>query len=496
MFDYTIINIVTGLIFIFLLYSLLATAIQEAIANMLQRRSNMLQYGIKCMLTKTINNSNRSKVALIGYHIWKSLVSWGKGLKSIFVKRKMEKVHEIFYNHPIIKNYGQNSLFSKPSYLGAENFSIILIDTIKNFDARYRSVAVDFNMIKTIIGSFTTEVDKGDAYAYTPELPDGTKAAVTAATPRIDKETLQILNLHLNEAGGDLDVFRSRLEKWFNDTMDRVTGWYKKNTHYWLFCIGMFLAVTLNIDTIEISNYLSENKVAAEHLAKMGEAAITSNDPRYKATDSTIAQEALDSIKKDIREVNTLIGLGWGDYGRSDNAFVCELQGREWHNKWYLFWYPFYCIPLDTFATNKGRIDSMNRVYAKKISDLSDSLAADKSRLAAKATRRDTIKQAQDSIAYKSVVKERQFVVDSLRYRVLYDKVYATYPIRTQITYILSKRSWHKFFGFFITAIAIGLGAPFWYDMLNKIVSVRSAGKVRSTSTATSSSDNKEQADG
>ena len=122
-------------------------------------------------------------------------------------------------------------------------------------------------------------------------------------------------------------------------------------------------------------------------------------------------------------------------------------------------------------------------------------MAGDKSRLAAKATRRDTLKQAQDSIAYKSVVKERQFVVDSLRYRVLYDKVYATYPIRTQITYILSKRSWHKFFGFFITAIAIGLGAPFWYDMLNKIVSVRSAGKVRSTSTATSSSDNKEQAD-
>jgi len=58
--------------------------------------------------------------------------------------------------------------------------------------------------------------------------------------------------------------------------------WYKKNTHYWLFGIGLLLAVTLNIDTIEISNYLSKNKAAAEQLAKMGEAAVASNNPVYR----------------------------------------------------------------------------------------------------------------------------------------------------------------------------------------------------------------------
>lgn len=34
-----------------------------------------------------------------------------------------------------------------------------------------------------------------------------------------------------------------------------------------------------------------------------------------------------------------------------------------------------------------------------------------------------------------------------------------------------------KFFGILVTALALSLGAPFWFDMLNKIVNLRSSGK-------------------
>jgi hypothetical protein len=34
-----------------------------------------------------------------------------------------------------------------------------------------------------------------------------------------------------------------------------------------------------------------------------------------------------------------------------------------------------------------------------------------------------------------------------------------------------------KLLGFLITAIAISLGAPFWFDLLNKLVKIRTAGK-------------------
>ena len=33
-----------------------------------------------------------------------------------------------------------------------------------------------------------------------------------------------------------------------------------------------------------------------------------------------------------------------------------------------------------------------------------------------------------------------------------------------------------SFFGFIITALAVSLGAPFWFDLLNKLVSIRGSG--------------------
>jgi hypothetical protein len=36
---------------------------------------------------------------------------------------------------------------------------------------------------------------------------------------------------------------------------------------------------------------------------------------------------------------------------------------------------------------------------------------------------------------------------------------------------------WAKLLGLLLTGIAISLGAPFWFDLLNKVVSIRSAGR-------------------
>jgi hypothetical protein len=41
----------------------------------------------------------------------------------------------------------------------------------------------------------------------------------------------------------------------------------------------------------------------------------------------------------------------------------------------------------------------------------------------------------------------------------------------------LGKTVWHHLLGWFITALAATLGAPFWFDTLNRLMSIRSAGK-------------------
>jgi hypothetical protein len=44
---------------------------------------------------------------------------------------------------------------------------------------------------------------------------------------------------------------------------------------------------------------------------------------------------------------------------------------------------------------------------------------------------------------------------------------------------------YHHFFGFLITAIAISLGAPFWFDLLNKLMKLRTSQKEGTNSTNT-----------
>ena len=49
---------------------------------------------------------------------------------------------------------------------------------------------------------------------------------------------------------------RLSIEAWFNSTMDRVSGWYKRRTQIILFAVGLAMAATLNIDTVDICNHL------------------------------------------------------------------------------------------------------------------------------------------------------------------------------------------------------------------------------------------------
>ena len=47
-----------------------------------------------------------------------------------------------------------------------------------------------------------------------------------------------------------LRTLKRALKSWYNSTMDRVSGWYKYHTQWWLFWIGLVLAAALNADTV------------------------------------------------------------------------------------------------------------------------------------------------------------------------------------------------------------------------------------------------------
>ena len=53
-----------------------------------------------------------------------------------------------------------------------------------------------------------------------------------------------------------LQQFQTNLENWYNDAMDRVSGWYKRYTQNVLMIIGLGLAVAFNVSSVRIAKTL------------------------------------------------------------------------------------------------------------------------------------------------------------------------------------------------------------------------------------------------
>ena len=97
--------------------------------------------------------------------------------------------------------------------------------------------------------------------AYAPEVfapataPYDVLGAVRGAVlemnvPNAVKHRLMVL---IDDARGDVDEFRTRLEAWFDDTMARVSGWYKRQTQLILAGLAVLMTVTLNANALERS---------------------------------------------------------------------------------------------------------------------------------------------------------------------------------------------------------------------------------------------------
>jgi hypothetical protein len=84
--------------------------------------------------------------------------------------------------------------------------------------------------------------------------------------------TLEALAPLLDEAGGDADRFRQNVETWFNDGMDRVSGWYKRHTAYWQGVIALLIAILLNVDALLITRTLWREPTLRRSLVASAEA--------------------------------------------------------------------------------------------------------------------------------------------------------------------------------------------------------------------------------
>ena len=88
----------------------------------------------------------------------------------------------------------------------------------------------------------------------------------------------------------DMEAFSKKIQNWFNDTMERVSGWYKRQVQTILFIIGLLMAIIFNIDVVQITEKLSKDKDARDKMVQLAVQATDKykDDPRIKKTQKRI----------------------------------------------------------------------------------------------------------------------------------------------------------------------------------------------------------------
>ena len=60
----------------------------------------------------------------------------------------------------------------------------------------------------------------------------------------------------IRAAGGSVDKLEAEFAQWFEDSMDRLSGWYKRNVQVVLFILGLAVAAGFNVNSLEIARVL------------------------------------------------------------------------------------------------------------------------------------------------------------------------------------------------------------------------------------------------
>ena len=152
-------------------------------------------------------------------------------------------------------------------------------------------------------------------------------AALSVISPEFN-QTLNALLLNIEEyvTQGETNLAKARknLEAWFDDSMDRVSGTFKRYSQMMALIIGLILAAALNVDSIDLTLYLWREPAVREALAR-------------NAADFDLSQTELEANPEEALQNfrNQFVGLslpiGWGFTRVPDSAFSddnCQLFPR------------------------------------------------------------------------------------------------------------------------------------------------------------------------
>jgi len=251
-FDSPIVDVAIGLIVVYLVLSIVCSAMQEWWASVMNLRAKNLEEGIK---------------NLVG-----------------------NPIAQAIYEHGLVKGLAKPG--SKPSYLASRDFTSTLIDVIAT---EYADGKID-------------------------QLEHNLEATLSKITEQNIRRALLALSA---EGKHDLEKFKSRVSAWFDQAMDRVSGWYTKRAKLIGAIVAALVVIVVNADSVKLARAIWTNGTLRQQLVGIG---AEIGQKTANGNDTAAAQQKLEG---QAAEILGSLPIGWPCKGtKPDIGEVCILSGN------------------------------------------------------------------------------------------------------------------------------------------------------------------------
>jgi hypothetical protein len=250
-----VLDVAIGTIFVYLLLSLICSAVNEFIEAGLKNRAKDLERGIRNLLAD-------------------------------------DALAAKFYEHPLIKGlFCVNK--GKPSYVPSRSFALTLLNIVAPEGLSIPDTS------KTPLGPGSNSLQA--LRERISKLPKGDVAAPIQ----------QALIAFIDDAQGDANRLRANVEDWYNASMDRVAGWYKRRVQVIILILGLGVAVALNADTSYIARRLANDSSLRSSLVSASQVSLQKgiNEAGGTSSDTASAKERLVDNLAEIKKLS--LPIGW-----------------------------------------------------------------------------------------------------------------------------------------------------------------------------------------
>jgi hypothetical protein len=252
MFDSLVVDVAIGLVFTFAVFAALTSLVTEGISRFLGLRGTYLVAGLRALVD---SDGHQASNQLLGTGLLSS-----QGMVGVLTTPPVR-----------LQEMTLKAKRALPSYIPA-----------RSFGAAVMTLLVPDPVGRTTFSQLLARVN---------DLPDGVlRSSLLSLAAATD---------------GDLTAFRSSVEAWYADHMDRVSGWYKRRVRWFSLGVGIVLVLVCNVSAISLSRALYTDQALRESVVTQ---AVASSDCAKLGPDEclTRTREAVGSLRG--------LGLpfGWG----------------------------------------------------------------------------------------------------------------------------------------------------------------------------------------